>query len=352
MKHAKQTDWRAVAGALASLIPRTRLDQSVLAWTDDRAASRKPWHVALSGGGDSVALLLLVWAHWPKRRRLLCALHFDHRLRGAASRADAIFCRDLCEQLKVKLVTGEWVNRSVPDKAARARSGSPRSYPISEAAARTARMAFFEGHSKVLWLGHQQDDVAETMLMRLARGSGAGGLSAPRPVQILPGARVHLRPLLTLKKQEILEALRSAKGIWREDATNEGDDYFRNRIRGRIVPAWVYASQRDAIAGAARSRELLAEDDAALEQWLGELAPFSKSGDILLNRLAGKPRALLRRALHVWLIKCPQKIDLSRQAFDSLLTAMERAAPTRHSIGRELFAVVQGGRLKRVFGKR
>ena len=83
---------------------------------------------------------------------------------------------------------------------------------------------------RLLWLGHQQDDIAETMLMRLARGSGSAGLAAPRPRQAMSDGRFHLRPLLTLKKAKIVAALRAAGASWREDATNARGDFFRNRI--------------------------------------------------------------------------------------------------------------------------
>jgi tRNA(Ile)-lysidine synthase len=72
-------------------------------------------------------------------------------------------------------------------------------------------MAFFEAQARIVWFGHQQDDIAETMLMRLARGSGTGGLAAPRPVQIQSGGGVRLRPLLGLKKEEITAALRQTR---------------------------------------------------------------------------------------------------------------------------------------------
>jgi tRNA(Ile)-lysidine synthase len=212
-------------------------------------------------------------------------------------------------------------------------------------------MAFFEKHARVVWLGHQQDDIAETFFMRLARGSGTGGLAAPRPVQTQPGGRVHLRPLLALKKAEIVAALRAAGLPWREDSTNAGRDFFRNRVRRDVLPAWGRAAERDALAGAARSRLLLEEDDAALEALLDELRPIEpgrgRAGPVLrLTALAGKPRALWRRALHRWLAGEARAGELSRQAFEALLDALEYGQRTRHSLGREGFAVTDGAELR------
>lgn len=338
MRHARQNRWQGIAAKLAAAIPRERLDAAVLSWADAPERVSGSWHVAFSGGADSLAVLLLVWAHWPARRRRLRAVHFDHRLRGAESTADAAFCRRVCDALGVRLTVGVW-HRS--DRG-----------PVSEAEARAARMAFFEKYTKALWLGHHQDDVAETLLMRLARGSGSGGLSAPRPVQEFPGYRVHLRPLLTLRKAEIVAALSAAGARWREDATNPDGRYFRNRIRADVVGPWVAAAQRDAVAGAARSRELLAEDDAALEAWVDRLCPIGKSGALLLSRLVGAPRAVVRRALHRWLLRCRPKVDLSRQAFEKILSSVESGKPTRHSIGSERFAVLRKGRLTLDLGNR
>lgn len=318
------------AARLAELLPRTRLDPAVVRWAET-SSRRAPWAVAFSGGPDSLALLLLVWAHWPERRPTLRALHFDHRLRGAESRADATFCRRICAGLGVTYVAGSW-------------NGSHAH--ASEAEARAARMAFLEQHARVVWLGHQQDDIAETMLMRMARGSGTGGLAAPRPVQPLARGRVHLRPLLGLKKDEIVAALRKVGVTWREDSSNAGEHFFRNRIRRNVVPLWTAAAQRDALAGAARSRLLLEEDDTALECWLDELNPLQRSGRLALAVLAGRPRALLRRALHRWLMAEPRAGDLSRAGFDALLSSIERGGPSRHSLGRHGFAVTDGCELR------
>jgi tRNA(Ile)-lysidine synthase len=160
----------------------------------------------------------------------------------------------------------------------------------------------------------------------------------------MPDGIWHLRPLLTLKKAEIIAALRAAGAVWREDGTNAGGRYFRNRVRRSVVPAWTKAAERDALAGAARTRELLEEDDAALEAWLGEIAPL-RARTLDVGRLAGRPRAIVRRALHRWLLRQPKAGDLSRQAFDALLAAVELGRPTRHSLGREGFGVIRDGRL-------
>jgi tRNA(Ile)-lysidine synthase len=330
MPRRKTIDWPQAAAALAARLPCDRLHPAVRAWAD-AAPARTKWAVGFSGGPDSLALLLLLWTFWPKRRRQLRALHFNHRLRGVEARGDVAFCRQICAALGVEFIAGEW-----PGKHRGA----------SEADARRVRMAFFEQHGRVVWLGHQMDDIAEAIFMRLARGSGTGGLAAPRPVQTLPVRRVHLRPLLTLKKSEILAALRSVEIPWRVDSSNVEREFFRNRIRRDVVPVWQRAAQRDAVSGAARSRMLLEEDDAALESWLAELQPTLAHGTLSLRRLAGKPRALLRRALHRWLLSQPTAGKLSSQGFDALLAAIERGKPTRHSLGVEGFATIRDGTLR------
>jgi len=333
-------DWRKVAERLGEALPRVFLHPAVLAWADARPI-RERWAIALSGGADSTALLLLLWAHWPKRRDRLLALHFDHGLRGKDSEGDARFCAKVCAGLGVSLASGRWIR---PPKVA------------SEAAARAERFGFFQQQLKrrrikVLWLGQQQNDVAETILMRIARGSGTAGLAAPRPLHDHPEGRIHLRPLLSLKKSEILSALAAAGAEWREDASNESGAFFRNRLRRDVLPAWCAAAGRDALAGAGLSRELMAEDDAALEQWLDRLGPFAKDGSLEIKVLRGMPRAIVRRALHRWLGLQPSPVELSRQGFERLLAAVEQGRDTRQSLGRMAFARIQQGRLVAQFSR-
>jgi tRNA(Ile)-lysidine synthase len=326
---ARRNSWPQRAAQLAARLPRGRLHPAVLAWAQ-RAPGHAAWGVAFSGGSDSLALLLLVWAHWPEHRPRLWALHFDHRLRGAAAQADARFCARVCRALGIPLAAGRW--RQAPAAA-------------SEAQARAARLAFFEAvmarrRIRALWLGHQLDDVAETLLMRLARGSGTGGLAAPRPVQPAGGGRTRLRPLLSLKKAELKAALGGAGIPWREDRTNAGAEYFRNRVRRRVIGPWMRAARRDAMEGAALSRSLLEEDDTALEAWADRLQPVTAGGRLRLGALAGAPRAIVRRALHRWVLAQGAAGVLSRQGFERLLLAVEARRPTRQSFGPGRFAVL------------
>lgn len=343
---AARANWPRVAEKLAAALPRERLHPAVLAWAEGEGSGR--WAVGLSGGADSVALLLLLWAHWPERRARLLALHFDHRLRGRASTGDARFCAALCRALDIEMVGGRRADEGGKGKGADGRGWS-------EAAAREARMEFFavvlrRRRVAGLFTGHHRDDVAETLLMRLARGSGTAGLAAPRPVQRHEARdRVHLRPLLGLDKATLVEALREAGGRWREDASNLEAKFLRNRVRAELLPAWRAAAAepgRDALAGIALSRELLDEDDAALDAWAERAARFDQRGGLALGPLRRLPRAVLRRVLHRWLARLPVRTDLNRRGFAGLLDLVAGGRTgARHSLGAGHFARVTRTRL-------
>ncbi len=327
---ARRTNrWQVGAERVAEAIPRARLHPAVLRWAE--TSGDEAWAVACSGGADSLALLLLVWAHWPERRRTLRVLHFNHRLRGRASVEDERFCGRVCAGLDVTCRVGRWEERKIE---------------ATEAEARAARFAFFRAEmenagARALWTGHQQDDVAETMLMRIARGSGSGGLAAPRPVQKMADGRVHLRPLLTLAKGEIEAVLAAANVRWRMDATNQGRSFLRNRMRHDVLPVWRAAVVgRDAVAGAALSRQLIEEDDDAMEFWVDDVRAIGGRGELRWKRLAGKPRGLVRRALWRWLVQHGRAGTLSRQGFEALLDDVTRGRRTRHSLGKDAFVEI------------
>lgn len=318
---------REKIGPLAAALPEARLHPAAVAAADASAEKGEHWLIGFSGGADSLALLLLLWAHWPEQRERLVPAHFNHRLRGAESDADERFAREICAELGLPFRSGAWAD--APEKS-------------SEDAARQARYSFFdytagEVGANTLALGHQLDDVAETQLMRLARGASSAGLAAPRPVREWGKGRKILRPLLTVSGSELREALRQAGIAWRTDSSNEGSAYLRNRIRRDVVPAWLRAAGPGALAGAALSREWLEEDDAALETWLNQLGVPVEPEQLDLRPLAGMPRGLWRRAVRRW----KPAAELSRRAFDELLTLCI-AGVGRMSVA-EGFAVIENG---------
>lgn len=196
--------------------------------------------VAISGGADSVALLLALHeANTAQRDALgvgLSAVHVHHGIRAAMeSDADLAFVQDLCIQLDLPL----HIHRAdVPARAAENRE-------TLEEAAREVRYAFFRtliasGHADSILTAHTLDDQAETVLMKLLRGAWTEGLSGIHPVISInqPGQRsgTILRPLLATRRSEIEAFLRFRNQPWRTDSTNTDVTYTRNRIRHELLP--------------------------------------------------------------------------------------------------------------------
>src|SRR5689334_20371990 len=100
MPRSPRINWQSCAQGVAAVITKTRLHPAVLKWVELRPR-RETWAVAISGGADSLSLLLLVWALWPEQRNRLLALHFNHRLRGAEADKDERFCRRVARSLGV-----------------------------------------------------------------------------------------------------------------------------------------------------------------------------------------------------------------------------------------------------------
>ncbi|MDD5107242.1 MAG: tRNA lysidine(34) synthetase TilS [Desulfuromonadaceae bacterium] len=182
--------------------------------------------VAYSGGGDSTALLDLL-SRLPDFNLSLVVAHLNHRLRGAESDADEEFCRAVAVQQALPFEC-----RSVDVKLLAAENGLN-----LEDAGRRARIEFFDDICKKyrassVVLAHHADDQAETVLMRLLRGSGMSGLSGIA----YRNTRGYVRPLLDITRAEIEHYLRKRDLSWREDASNSDTTYLRNRIRYQLLP--------------------------------------------------------------------------------------------------------------------
>lgn len=210
---------------------------------------------ALSGGRDSVYLLhrLLEWAR--QRQLTISAAHFNHRLRGEESDRDERFVRELCDTLHVPLHTAD---ADVAAYAAVHGLGT-------EEAARTLRYDFLERTRQmigadVIATAHHANDLAETILFQLARGSGMRGLSG------IPPRRGNIvRPLLLTTREEIDAYLQAQGFAYVEDSTNELDGCSRNVIRHRIMPV-LQELNPGFVQHAAQSALLLREDDGCLQK--------------------------------------------------------------------------------------
>ena len=213
----------------------------------------KPMRVtaAVSGGADSVALLQALAALSESEGMFLSVAHVDHGMR-AASGQDAEFVREMCVALNLPcVITRVQVLGNSEDAARQAR------YEALAAACE-------EMKAPVLALAHHRRDQAETVLLRLFRGSGSAGLSAmaERSIREMPGREplTLWRPLLNVSP-ETLRGFLTAHGIpWREDETNAGDAYLRNYVRHQVLPA-VAARFPQAEEAMGRAARILAEED-------------------------------------------------------------------------------------------
>jgi tRNA(Ile)-lysidine synthase len=230
---------------------------------------------AVSGGADSVALLLLLHAANSQPRNSLgvglSAVHVHHGLRGDEADADLAFVEELCARLEVPL---HIVHASVPARIARAReAGQPETV---EEAARNLRYDLFrqliaDGHANSILTAHTLDDQAETVLMKLLRGAWTEGLSGIHPFVLVPNA-THpgriLRPLLAVRRVALIAFLESRNQPWRTDFSNADEAFTRNRIRHTVLP--VLRAENPAIDQALANLAVLAREDEA--RWQSELS--------------------------------------------------------------------------------
>ncbi len=182
--------------------------------------------VCLSGGADSVSLLLGMLEISMQFSFNVCACHFNHLIRGEDSDNDEMFCKRLCEELSVKLYCGR---DDVPSYA--------KTNKLSlEEAARECRYAFFSRIARkdnidFCATAHNMNDDAETLLFNLIRGSGMNGASA-----IAPFNDFILRPMLKIGREEVEEYLSYKSQGFVTDLTNFSNDYTRNYIRNVVFP--------------------------------------------------------------------------------------------------------------------
>lgn len=249
--------------------------------------------IGVSGGADSVALLRLLCALRAEEGLSLYAVHVQHDLRANAG-LDAEFVVSLCAALGVPCAV-----RPVHVE----RRGS-----VEDAARKARYVAFSDEYSKkdaqALVLAHHLNDQAETVLLHLAYGAGAGALGGMRALSARGGMTI-LRPLLSVRRSELTAYLSELKQGWREDGTNADTRFTRNFLRHDILPA-LEARMPGAAVSFARAADILACEDDLLaretERLLLQCAcPAPPCPFVLLSALAQAHPALRRRAVRAFL---------------------------------------------------
>lgn len=223
---------------------------------------------AVSGGADSVCLLLCLHALTERLSFRLSAVHVHHGIRGEEADGDAAFCEALCRRMRVpfRLFREDVPTQAEREKRSLEEAGREIRYrDLREEAARLYEEA--PDRRVRIAVAHHQDDQAETVLMNLCRGTGIRGLGGMPPEQ-----GDVIRPLLSLQRAEIEAWLAEQKQPWRQDATNLADEQTRNRIRHHLIP-WLTEqvnprSVEHIQALAAQARELDRYLEQEAERWL------------------------------------------------------------------------------------
>ncbi len=272
--------------------------------------------VAVSGGMDSMVLLDLL----SKMREVeLVVANFNHGIR-----VDSAIDEELVALTTHKL--------DLPFEVGYGRLAST----TSEAASRAARYKFLEKvrqkyGAKAIITAHHQDDLIETAIINLLRGTGWRGLVA---IMRSPG---RVRPLLGISKKQLLSYAKANKLSWHEDKTNTDPKYLRNRVRTEIVPKLTAADRRQLLDAINR----LADGAPELEDKLSGLSAAIKADGVISRRaFAALPTTVGNELLLSWLKEAGAKDSDRRQVARLSLAIKSAPAGTRHNAGGKLWLEV------------
>lgn len=278
--------------------------------------------VGLSGGPDSVFLLHYLASLRQELNLTLIAAHLDHGWRTESAQ-DAQFCQELADSYQIPLIV-----RSLKDAPADFKfNGSKEEF------GRKARRAFFEQVAKehnaqAIALAHHADDQIETFFLRLIRGASLTGLAGIKAQDGL-----YIRPLLSISKQEILDYLHEHKIPYVIDASNQSDEYLRNRIRNSVIPTLKACDNRFE-KNFANTHAKLIETEKFLQELcaaqLYEMSDGNKGLDI--QKLSALHPVLRNRVLINWLIAHKVPFTPSQGLLDEIVRFLENTKANKHTL--------------------
>jgi len=238
--------------------------------------------VGVSGGADSVALLLVLIELQEEFSYALKVVHVNHNLRGSESVRDENYVKDLCLQLNVPCV----VESIEVGKLASERNQS------IELCARELRYEAFARHSKgLIATAHNSDDNAETVILNLCRGTGLKGLCG------IPPLRDNvIRPLINCSRKDIIAFLESKNQGFVIDSSNESDDYTRNLIRHKIIPVLqgINPSFCETIS---RMTGILRDDESYIGSIVSDAYTKCVNSSVISSYIESYPDTIRRRVL-------------------------------------------------------
>ncbi|MGL5615855.1 MAG: tRNA lysidine(34) synthetase TilS [Sarcina sp.] len=248
--------------------------------------------VALSGGPDSICLLHILKGLENKLNIKILAAHINHCLRGNEADKDEEYARKFCENLGIDF----YVKRIEIDKVAKEKKIS------TEMAGREERYKFFDELKKKfniqkIAIAHNANDQAETLIMRIARGTGIEGLVGIRPVR----DNLFIRPILCLTREEIESYCEDNNLNPRIDKTNLEEVYSRNKIRLKAIPFLKENFNEDVIDAFNRLAYSVSKDVEFINEFVEEkyntLIENTKDGLIIKREAFDEKEAVLNRLI-------------------------------------------------------
>jgi len=236
----------------------------------------------LSGGADSVCLILALSELSDELGIKVEALHVNHCLRGSESNRDENFCRKLCNDLEIPFTSVSCNVREYADK-----------FSLSEEeAARKMRYGIFSEYSKgkLIATAHNANDNLETAILNLTRGSAIKGISGIPPVR-----DNIVRPLLTVSRLEIEDFLKQKNIEFVTDSTNLSDDFTRNKIRHLILPL-LNEINPSAVSTFVNSSDALRDENDYIDSETQKALKICRTGNTLKN-ISDFPSVIRRRCI-------------------------------------------------------
>ncbi len=263
-----------------------------------KAPEGNKFAIAVSGGTDSVAMLFLIREWCRIKHKQFCVFHVDHSMRETSS-SDADWVKNICSENGIDFYSRKATEEDLANNRNLGSEGWARNFRYSSFASMLK-----ESGAEVIVTGHNSDDQAETIIMRMMRGCSWRGIHGIKSQIILNFSETKLkiwRPILNISRRELSSFLKSINQTWREDETNQTDLYLRNKIRHKLMPLLesIYKGSVEHIVA-------LGSDAAQLQKDLHSraLKYLKKYYNLEKNQImvAKKPETSLRREIiRIWL---------------------------------------------------